>query len=186
MTKPAPAQGISHLVLNVRDLDASHRFWTEVMGWECSGELHMPNAIGTPMRFYRGSAEHHHDLALCQIPDPESVPDAPAWNMRPTGRGVNHVAIKYDRDAWLQQIEHLQACGVKFAVRGNHGMTHSAYVLDPDGYALEILYDLPKDVWEDDVDAALNYFEPLPRRGSEALEDRTDYPRFPRPEPEPV
>ena len=33
----APAQavtpsGINHLVLNVRDIDESHRFWTEIVG----------------------------------------------------------------------------------------------------------------------------------------------------------
>jgi len=32
--------------------------------------------------------------------------------------------------------------GVEFIVRGNHGMTHSAYIADPDGYGLEVLYNL--------------------------------------------
>ena len=41
-------------------------------------------------------------------------------------------------------------------------MTHSAYIADPDGYGLEIVYDVPAEVWEGDVDAALNYFEFLP------------------------
>ena len=55
-------------------------------------------------------------------------------------------------------------------------MTHSAYIADPDGYGVEVLYDLPEEVWSGDVDAALNYFEYLPP--DRELEDRTDYQRF--------
>jgi catechol 2,3-dioxygenase-like lactoylglutathione lyase family enzyme len=27
--------GVNHLVLNVRDLEESHRFWTEMIGFKC-------------------------------------------------------------------------------------------------------------------------------------------------------
>ena len=45
-------------------------------------------------------------------------------------------------------------------------MTHSVYVRDPDGNSVEILYDLPPEVWSGDVNAALNYFEFLPAEGA--------------------
>ena len=61
---------------------------------------------------------------------------------------------------------------MEFIVRGNHGMTHSAYIADPDGYGLEVLYDLPEEVWGGDVDAALNYFEYLPPEPSPRGHDR--------------
>src|SRR2546429_9039910 len=32
--------GINHLVLNVRNLEESHTFWTEIMGFKQVGELH--------------------------------------------------------------------------------------------------------------------------------------------------
>ena len=57
-------------------------------------------------------------------------------------------------------------------------MTHSVYVRDPDGNSVEILYDLPPEVWSGDVNAALNYFEVLPAEGAGALEDDTEYHRF--------
>ena len=105
--------------------------------------------------------------------------------MEPRRVGVNHIAIGYpDRESWLSQLEHLKANGVEFIVRGNHGMTHSAYIADPDGYGIEVLYDLPEEVWSGDVDAALNYFEYLPP--DKELEDTTDYQRFGPNEPEPV
>ena len=32
-------RGINHVVLNVRDIEVSHRFWTEIMGFRCVAEL---------------------------------------------------------------------------------------------------------------------------------------------------
>jgi catechol 2,3-dioxygenase len=57
-------------------------------------------------------------------------------------------------------------------------MTHSVYVRDPDGNSVEVLYDLPKEVWDGDVNAALNYFEFMPTEGPGSLEDSTDYQHF--------
>jgi catechol 2,3-dioxygenase len=171
-TKAATGASVNHLVLNVRDLDASHRFYAEVMGFEQCGEL--SNGM---MRFYRGDPSHHHDLALVQVKAPEALPEPERWSMEARRAGLNHIAIAYpDRDAFLTQLRHLKANDVEFIVRGNHGMTHSAYIADPDGYGLEVLYEVPAEVWSGDVDAALNYFEFLP--ADEELEDSTDYQRF--------
>jgi catechol 2,3-dioxygenase len=96
-----------------------------------------------------------------------------------TPSGINHFAIGYPtREAWLHQLDHLQANGIPFDLRGNHGMTHSVYVRDPDGNSVEILYDLPATCGRGDVNAALNYFEVLPAEGAGALEDDTEYHRF--------
>ena len=101
--------------------------------------------------------------------------------MFPKAPGIVHIALAYaTRDEFLNQINHLQANGVEFVVRGNHGMTHSAYIVDPDGNGIEVLYDLPNEVWQGDVNAALSYFELLPNKGPDALEDPVDYPVFGR------
>ena len=65
----------------------------------------------------------------------------------------------------------LQAKGVKFNMRVNHGVTHSVYISDPNGYGVELLYELPREMWERDIDAGINYFEPLPTEGPDALVD---------------
>ena len=44
-------------------------------------------------------------------------------------------------------------------------MTHSLYIHDPNGYGVELLYELPREVWEGDIDAALNYSEGAADRG---------------------
>ena len=92
---------------------------------------------------------------------------------------VNHIAITYpSREVWLSQLAYLQAKGVKFDRRIDHGMTHSLYVQDPNGYGVELVYDLPREIWENDIDAALNFAELRPHEGAEALTDRTDIPVF--------
>ena len=53
-------------------------------------------------------------------------------------------------------------------------MTHSVYISDPNGYSVELLYDLPREVWEGDIDATQNYSAHLPTDGPEALHDRTE------------
>ena len=168
-------------MLNVRDIEASHHFYTEMLGFEQCAEL----THTMTMRFYRATSRTITTSRSSQVNDPDSAGRARAWSMEPRRVGVNHIAIGYpDREAWLKQLEHLKANGVEFIVRGNHGMTHSAYIADPDGYGIEVLYDLPEEVWSGDVDAALNYFEYLPPE--EELEDTTDYQRFGPNEPEPV
>ena len=32
--------GLNHLVLNVRNIEESHRFWTEIVGFKQVGEIH--------------------------------------------------------------------------------------------------------------------------------------------------
>ena len=174
--------GINHLVLNVRNLEESHAFWTEIMGFKQVGELHpRPERPNPPkMRFYSGDHSgklNHHDLALVEMPN---LPPPPAWDMFNSPMAINHVAIALpDRETWLQQLAFLQSKGVAFQRRVNHGMTHSLYITDPNGYGIEVLYELPREVWEGDIDAALNYAERLPTEGEAALVDETnDIPVF--------
>jgi catechol 2,3-dioxygenase len=185
---PSQAQaprGVNHLVLNVRDIEVSHRFWTEILGFKCVAELKpKPDRKRPKMRFYSGVDPHgdvtHHDLALAEVPD--AGPDDPnrgPWSLFPARVGLNHVAICWpDRESWLKQVAFLQSQGVTFHRRVNHGMTHSVYISDPDGHGIEVLYELPREAWAGDIDGAQNYAEDLPTEGAAALVDRTENPVF--------
>jgi catechol 2,3-dioxygenase len=181
--------GINHLVLNVRDIEESHKFWTEIVGLTQVAELHPKPGRPTPpkMRFY--SANHdgkltHHDIALVESPN---VPPASEWKLSDSGVAINHVALTMpNREAWLNQLEFLHNRGVKFNWRVNHGVTHSVYINDPNGYGVEFLYELPREMWENDIDGAVNWSEPLPNDGPGALVDRTDTPSFGKPQPVPA
>ena len=174
--------GVNHIVLNVRNMDESHTFWTEVVGFKQVGQLKAtPKRPNPPnMRFYSGDHDgsmNHHDVALVEN---TALPAPPAeWSMFGMPCAVNHIAVTMpSREAWLEHVAYLQEKGVKFDRRVDHGMTHSLYIHDPNGYGIEILYELPRDVWEGDIDAALNFAEVLPTEGKEALVDRTDVPVF--------
>jgi catechol-2,3-dioxygenase len=178
-------RGVNHVVLNVRDLEESHRFWTEIVGFRCVAELKPQPGRTMKMRFYSGVRENgevsHHDLALAQIPDGLALKPEP-WSMRPRGINVNHIAICYPgRDTWLKQIAFLKERDVPFHLRIDHGMTHSVYISDPNGHGIEILYELPREIWEHDIEGAQNYSERIPPDSAAALTDGTDYPRFPTP-----
>jgi catechol 2,3-dioxygenase len=41
-----------------------------------------------------------------------------------------------------------------------------------------VLYELPREVWEGDIDGAQNYAEQLPTEGDAAMIDSTDNPVF--------
>ena len=174
--------GINHLVLNVRDLNESHKFWTEIVGFKQVGELHpRPDRPNPPkMRFYSAVNDGqltHHTVALVESPN---LPPPADWVLSNSQVAINHVALAMpSREAWQRQLAFLQSRGVKFNWRVNHGVTHSVYINDPNGYGVEFVYDLPKDVWQGDINGALNYVKILPTEGAEALDDRTqDIPTF--------
>ena len=181
MDKPVTPRGINHLVLNVRDIDESHKFWTEIVGFKQVGELHPRRDRPTPpkMRFYSAVNDGkltHHTVALVES---ASLPPPADWVLANSQVAINHVALTMpNREAWLKQLAFLQSKGVKFNWRVNHGVTHSVYVNDPNGYGVEFLYEMPREMWENDIDGGINWLENLPTEGPESLVDRTDTPAF--------
>lgn len=171
---PVTPSGVNHLVLNVRSMDESHQFWSGLLGFKQVGEIHEDNPAlppGTKMRFYSG-ADHHHDIALVEMPE---LGEPEQWDMFNSRCAVNHIAITYpDQASWKQQVEFLVDSGVKVNARVDHGMTHSIYINDPNGYGVEVLYDLPREVWGHDVNGALNYAELLPSDRA-VITDETEY-----------
>jgi catechol 2,3-dioxygenase-like lactoylglutathione lyase family enzyme len=60
-------RGVNHLVINVRDMEESHHFWCDLLGFQQVGELHpRENRPNMTMRFYSGVVDdvNHHDIAL--------------------------------------------------------------------------------------------------------------------------
>jgi catechol 2,3-dioxygenase len=140
------------------------------------------------MRFYSGDHSgqmNHHDIALVENPNLPKPPEN--WEMFGMPVAINHIAISMpNREAWLKQLAWLRQKGVKFHRRVNHGMTHSLYISDPNGYGVEVLYELPREVWGDNIQAGLDYVENLPTDGDEAFIDDTEYPRFGKAETAPA
>ncbi len=147
--------GLNHLVLNVRDIEESHRFWTDLLGFHQVGVSHRPDPDGKPpMRFYSGKRDgklRHHDIALVEgLAPPAGAAVHP--------QALNHVAIEYATQwAWQKQIAFLIKRGVVLYRRVERGVTHSIHLTDPNGYQIELVYELPRALWESNIDAALNH-----------------------------
>lgn len=176
---PVPPSGLNHLVINVRNMEETHRFWTEKLGFIPVGTFDRAGPSGRlQMRFYSGDHGggrlNHHDIAFME------VPSLPAPNADGTlVSAIGHIALSLpNREAWLKQLAFLQQSGVAFERRVEHGMTHSLYIRDPNGYTVELLYEMPREVWENNIQAALTHYVSLPTEGEAALEDNVTYPVF--------
>ncbi len=122
---PKPKR-IGHLVINVKDVDASTKFYTEVLGFEVA--LERPG-FGT----FLTCGSVHHDLALFQAPeDAKPVTEG--------GLGLNHMAIQVEDFAELTAYhDKLQEHFGESEIRTiDHSMTRSIYIQDPDGNGIEL------------------------------------------------
>src|SRR5258708_4741518 len=140
--------GINHLVINVRDMEESHKFWTEILGFKQVGQ-----SSRRPMRFYSGDHSgqmNHHDIALVENPNLPKPPEN--WEMFDMPVAINHIAIHMpNREAWLKQLAWLRQNGVELHPPVNHGMTHSLYISDPNGYGAEALSEFPPEACADNI-----------------------------------
>jgi catechol 2,3-dioxygenase len=144
-------QELGHAVLYVRDLEASVRFYGDILGLPAIGEA-WP---GT--RAFSGGRTHH-ELLLIEV-GPDAAP-------LPAGRrvGLYHLGFKIGTtDAELRDaVADLQAAGVTIAGASDHTVTHSLYVLDPDGNEIELFVDvLPAEAWRDDPQLVMQPTRPL-------------------------
>lgn len=117
---------IGHVVLNVRDMATSEKFYTEVMGFEVA--TRRPNIPGV----FLTCGKIHHDLALFEV-------SAEAPDKVPQQVGINHMAIQLaDTDALKEAYHWLNSHDVPVDRVIDHGMTASLYFTDPDGNGLEL------------------------------------------------
>jgi catechol 2,3-dioxygenase len=150
---PQVPLGLNHLVLNVRDIEQSHHFWSGLLGFRHVGTSRSSGPDGQPpMRFYSGERDgklHHHDIALYQTPASGSADRQ--------SQSLDHLAIEYaSEESWLTQIRFLTERGVKFHRRVERGATHSIHFFDPNGIEVELVFELPREQWESDIDGVLN------------------------------
>ena len=136
---------LGYIVLYVRNLATSTRFYRDVLGWEpifsgADAELPFPAAA-----FISSSHRTHHELLLIEVGE-RAAP-------LPRGRrvGMYHFGLKVgDSDDELRDALHsLQTNGVELVGATDHGMTHSLYISDPDGNEIELYVDVPGVDWND-------------------------------------
>ncbi len=133
---PVLTRKLSHIVLRVRDLARSERFYSDVLGLRKTGEV--PGL----MSFFTTQANtDSHDLALMRLgPD---VPDSD-----PRRVGLYHFAYQVEsEEALAEAYRSLRQANVPIVGTADHGVSQGIYILDPDGIEIEICYEVPRDRW---------------------------------------
>jgi catechol 2,3-dioxygenase len=146
---------LGHLVLYVRDIDRSTAFYRDVLGWS---QIQMPanGPLGRlPVAAFT-SGRTHHELLLIEVGE-NAQP-------QPSGRhvGLYHFGLKVgDSDDELREaLKSVQSAGVPVMGMSDHTVSHSVYILDPDGNEIELYIDVPGVDWKDGM-AVLAPVKPL-------------------------
>jgi len=127
---------LGHIVLSVKDLQSSVHFYGDILGFKEVARL------GERGVMFSGGRTHH-ELLVVQS-DPDAVP--PEGNTL----GLRHFALKIGTtdDELHAALDELAEAGVKVDHTTDHGgVTHSAYLRDPDGNRVELYIDVQPETW---------------------------------------
>jgi len=155
--------GFHHVALATRDLEATHAFYTEAMGFELVKVVVAPTESGQGWAkhvFYETPGDGMiafwdlHDDTLPEFDGAMSTGiGLPAW--------VNHLAFHAEVDELEGRIERWTAHGLD-VLEVDHGFCRSIYTLDPNGTMVEWCADT-RVLDEEDRKAALAVlFDPNP------------------------
>ncbi len=75
------------------------------------------------------------------------------------GPGPHHLTFKVKDIA--AAIDELEAAGVTIVGTSDHTVTHSVYIVDPDGNEIELYIDVQPETWRDDPSAVIAPIKPL-------------------------
>jgi catechol 2,3-dioxygenase-like lactoylglutathione lyase family enzyme len=121
---------IGHVVLNVRDVQRSTRFYTEVLGFRIS-DVYPDTMVPGGMVFLRCNADHH-GIALVGSMEREAA------NVE-----LNHIAFEVTTlDEVVRARDHLRRHGVTIDFEGRRraGCQLAVEFRDPDNHRLEIYW----------------------------------------------
>jgi catechol 2,3-dioxygenase len=138
---------LGHAVLYVRDIIASSAFYREVLGFP---QIHRTTGIA----LFSGGRTHH-ELLLIEVGGEKK-------DARFLEPGLYHLGFKIGNslDELKDAYQELVAHGVTIVGSGDHTVTNSLYILDPDGNELELYVDV-SDAWKEDPSVIMAPVKPL-------------------------
>jgi len=112
-------EGLDHVAIAVGDQRSSEEWYREVLGLE------------------REHADAWGDTPVALMAEGSGVA---LFGSGPSGKatvGLRHIAFRVDRDNFEAAQEELRRRGIGFEFQ-DHGVSHSVYFQDPDGFQLEL------------------------------------------------
>ena len=130
---------LGHVVFYVRDLRASVKFYTDIVGLELKGSIFNNRAA------LLSGGSTHHELLLIQV----GSADGPMQGKR---IGLYHVGWKVgdSLDELRSFYQRLQAMHYPIDGLSDHTISQSIYLRDPDGNEVELYVDDPDYDWRND------------------------------------
>ena len=140
---------LGHAVLYVSSLERVGDFYRDTLGFK---EI----VRQWPIAMFSGGRTHH-ELLLIEVGGASDHVRG-----RPQTPGLYHLGFKAaDTTEELKGVyKELKEKGVTIRGTADHGVTHSVYILDPDGNELELYADV-SDAWQSDPTAIATPAKPL-------------------------
>ena len=129
---------IGHILINVRDVERSKAFYTNVLGFRVLEQD--PSHGGV----FLALGEHGNTLDIFPSSDPDAYPQPKSGVGRREGLGMRHIAFAVASEQELTNAYFaLQDAGVPIHRAIDHTSQKSVYFYDPDDNLLEIVWERP-------------------------------------------
>src|SRR4051794_2276439 len=146
-----PVQRLNHAVLYVRDVERSHAFYRDVLGFRAKTEI-----PGRAVFLQAEGSTNDHDLGLFAI----GAGAGPSEAGRRTV-GLYHLAWEVDTLAELSRIRDALLQAGALVGASDHATTKALYAQDPDGIEFEVSWLLPADLITPEVTEGAAMIAPL-------------------------
>jgi catechol 2,3-dioxygenase-like lactoylglutathione lyase family enzyme len=137
-------EGIDHVALAVRDVEAAAKWYIDVLGFErryddvWNGYPVFVMKGNTGLALFPADQARSTSLAAVALPARRSLTEAGAKEASSRREiGMRHLAFRATRKNFLIAQEELKRRGIEFEFQ-DHEISHSIYFYDPDGHELEI------------------------------------------------
>jgi catechol-2,3-dioxygenase len=135
-----PVRRLNHAVLYVQDLAATVEFYTYALGFETRTEI-----PGRAAFLRAQGSSNDHDLGLFAVPE----------GKLPGGAyiGLYHLAWEVGTLGELAEIRDRLVARGALVGASDHRVSKSLYAKDPNGIEFEVMWRVPADEWEHEVNS---------------------------------
>ena len=131
--------GINHLAMATRDLDATIRFWRDLLGMRLVAGLGRPG-----YRHYFFEISDHDMIAFFEWPDVDKIPEKDHGVPVKGPLAFDHVSIGVESDEDLWELkDKFEAADIWVSEVIDHGFIHSIYAFDPNNIPIEFSAPVP-------------------------------------------